>query len=167
VVDVGRLVVTPAARAGRSHRIVGGLCARGWLQVVAHGCDRALSSATPDLIELYRGLGLRITVLGAARPYWGARRASIAIEGDEDSFAFLTDATPSGASRGRSGLWTPKPWGDPIATHGEIRWPPPGSSNARLQGDSLGRRQPSRDPPGTSGDRSGPIVPLQSRPPAC
>jgi hypothetical protein len=104
VVDVGRLVVAPAARAGRSHRIVGGLCARGWLEVVAHGCDRALSSATPDLIELYRALGLRITVLGAARPYWGARRAPIAIEGDEDSFAFLTDATPSVSSRDRSGL---------------------------------------------------------------
>src|SRR5215218_10100553 len=34
-----------------------------------------------------------------------------------------------------------KPWGDPMATHGEIRWPPPGTSNGRLRGDSHGRRQ--------------------------
>jgi hypothetical protein len=35
-----------------------------------------------------------------------------------------------------------KPWGDPMATHGEIRWPPVGRSGGRLRGDSHGRRHP-------------------------
>lgn len=91
VVEVGRLIVAPGMRAGRGHRILAGLCARGWQEAVARGFDRAISSATPELIELYRGLGLRVTVLGPARDHWGARRAPIMIEGDEDSFAFLTD----------------------------------------------------------------------------
>ena len=91
VVEVGRLIVAPGMRAGRGHRILAGLCARGWLEAGARGYDRAISSATPELIELYRGLGLRVTVLGPARDHWGARRAPIMIEGDEDSFAFLTD----------------------------------------------------------------------------
>lgn len=89
-VDVGRLVVAPAARAGRSHRIVGGLCARAWLETWARGYRRVISSATPDLIEFYGSLGMHVTVLGPARDHWGARRAPVAIEGDERSFAFLT-----------------------------------------------------------------------------
>ena len=90
VVEVGRLIVAPGARAGQSHRILGGLAARGWLEAARRGYDRTISTATPGLIELYRGLGLRVLVLGPAREHWGARRAPIMIEGDEDSFAFLT-----------------------------------------------------------------------------
>jgi hypothetical protein len=90
VVEVGRLIVDPGARVGQSHRILGGLCARGWVDATLRGYDRAISTATPGLIELYRGLGLRVVVLGPARDHWGARRAPIMIEGDEDSFAFLT-----------------------------------------------------------------------------
>lgn len=33
-----------------------------------------------------------------------------------------------------------KPWGNPMATHGEIRWPPVGTFDGRLWGDSHGRR---------------------------
>ncbi|MGB0095175.1 MAG: hypothetical protein WBP81_21895, partial [Solirubrobacteraceae bacterium] len=33
-------------------------------------------------------------------------------------------------------------WGDPMATHGEIRWPSVGSFDGRLRGDSHGRRHP-------------------------
>ena len=90
VLDAGRLVVAPSARAHASHRIVGGLCARAWLVAHEHGYERFVSSATPALIELYRGLGLHVTVLGPAREHWGARRAPIAISGDDASFAFLT-----------------------------------------------------------------------------
>lgn len=98
VVEVGRLVVAPNARPGRSHRIIGGLSARAWGEMVARGCERALSTATPELIELYGALGLRVTVLGPARPFWGALRAPISIEGDEHSFAFLT------TTRARAGV---------------------------------------------------------------
>lgn len=90
VVEVGRLIVAPGMRARQSHRILAGLAARGWLEAVAHRYDRAISSATPELIELYRGLGLRVTVLGPARDHWGARRAPITIEGHDGSFAFVT-----------------------------------------------------------------------------
>lgn len=89
VVEVGRLIVAPDLRPRQGHRILAGLAARGWLEVARH-YDRAISSATPELIELYRGLGLRVTVLAPARDHWGARRAPIMIQGDELSFAFLT-----------------------------------------------------------------------------
>lgn len=90
VADVGRIIVAPGLRAGRSHHILGGLCARAWLELAVHGCDRALSSATPELVELYRAVGLRVTVLGPARLHWGARRAPVEVTGGRDSFAFLT-----------------------------------------------------------------------------
>ena len=90
VLEVGRIVVSPAARAGRSHLILAGLCARGWLEAYARGFDRAVSTAAPEVIDLYRSLGMCITVLGPAQEHWGTSRVPIQIEGDEDSFAFLT-----------------------------------------------------------------------------
>jgi pimeloyl-ACP methyl ester carboxylesterase len=33
-----------------------------------------------------------------------------------------------------------EPWGDPMATHGEIQWPPVGRINGRLWGELHGRR---------------------------
>lgn len=92
VVEVGRIVVSPAARPGRSHLILGGLCARGWLEAYARGFDRAVSTAAPEVIDLYQSLGMRITVLGPAQRHWGTSRVPIQIEGDEDSFAYLTGA---------------------------------------------------------------------------
>jgi hypothetical protein len=94
VADVGRVIVAPRVRAGQSHRILGGLCARGWLELAERGLDQALSSATPELVELYRAVGLRVTVLGPARDHWGARRAPVQVAGDSESFAFLTAAAP-------------------------------------------------------------------------
>ena len=88
--EVGRIVVSPSARAGRSHLVLAGLCARAWQVLHGGGCDRALSTAAPDVIDLYRALGLRVTVLGPARLHWGVARAPIQIDGDEHTFAFLT-----------------------------------------------------------------------------
>ena len=90
VLEVGRIVVAPGARAGRSHLILGGLCARSWLEAYARGFHRALSTAAPELIDLYASLGLRITVLAPAKDHWGTMRAPIQIDGDEATFAFLT-----------------------------------------------------------------------------
>lgn len=90
VLEVGRIVVSPEARAGRSHLILGGLCARGWLEAYARGFDRAVSTAAPEVIDLYQSLGMRITVLGPAQRHWGTSRVPIQIEGDENSFAYLT-----------------------------------------------------------------------------
>lgn len=89
VPEAGRIIVARAARGGRSHLIVAGLCARGWLEARARGHDEVVSTAAADVLDLYRGLGLRITVLGPARIQWGESRVPIRVAGDEESFAFL------------------------------------------------------------------------------
>jgi N-acyl-L-homoserine lactone synthetase len=90
VFEVGRIIVDPDVRAGRSHLILGGLCARTWLEAHARGYERAVSTAAPDVIDLYRSVGMRVTVLGPPKLHWGLQRAPIQIEGDRDSFAFLS-----------------------------------------------------------------------------
>ena len=90
VAEVGRIVVAPVARRGRSHRLLGGLCARAWLELQERGYDRAVSAAAPDVLDLYRSLGLRVAVLGPAKEHWGAARVPIQVEGDEGAFSFLT-----------------------------------------------------------------------------
>jgi hypothetical protein len=111
VVEVGRIVVARGARSGRSHLVLAGLAARGWLEACAWGSDRAVSAATAEAVELYRALGLRVTVLAPAATYRGAVRAPILIEGDERSFAFVGESGPGSgeaaalesAAKGRSG----------------------------------------------------------------
>jgi hypothetical protein len=90
VADVGRVIVAPGQRSGQSHRILGGLCARAWLELSAHGLQRAISSATAELVELYGALGLDVTVLGPARDHWGARRVPVQVTGSRESVSFLT-----------------------------------------------------------------------------
>ena len=90
VLEVGRIVVARGARAGRSHLILGGLCARSWLEAYARGFVRVISTAAPEVIDLYASLGLRISVLAPAKAHWGTMRAPIQIEGDEATFGFLT-----------------------------------------------------------------------------
>jgi hypothetical protein len=81
VFEFGRLVMPARYRPGRSHRVIAGLCSRGWLEARAAGCVRVLSTATRELIELYRSLGLQIVVLGPPQPYWGEQRVPIEITG--------------------------------------------------------------------------------------
>ena len=90
VAEVGRLIVQPAARAGRSHLVLAGLCARAWLEMSTADWDHAISTAAPEVIELYRAVGMGITVLGPAQLHWGIQRAPIQILPGEASFAFLT-----------------------------------------------------------------------------
>lgn len=90
ICDVGRVIVAPGRRSGQSHRILGGLCARGWLELAAQGRHSAISSATPELIELYGALGLDVTVLAPARVHWGARRVPVQVTGNRESVSFLT-----------------------------------------------------------------------------
>jgi N-acyl-L-homoserine lactone synthetase len=99
LIDAGRLVTRPQARAGRTHYLLAGLLARGWLTARAMGYDRVVSAASPALIEYYRGLGMGIDVLGPPRRHWGAERAPIEIRGSSASFAFmgrLGDVPPAG-----------------------------------------------------------------------
>lgn len=85
----GRIVVPARHRAKRSHLVLAGLFARGWLVARERSFERTIATATPQLIELYRGLGARVTVLGPDRPYWGEMRAPIEIVGAEDTLARL------------------------------------------------------------------------------
>ena len=85
----GRIIVPRKHRAARSHLVLAGLFARAWLTARVHSFERAISTATPQMIALYRALGMRIIVLGPSRSYWGEERAPIEIGGAEDSFALL------------------------------------------------------------------------------
>ena len=90
VPEVGRIVVDRAARRARRHLVLGGLCARAWLELRALGYDRTVSAAAPEIIELYRSVGMRVAVLGPSKVHWGTARAPVQITGDAGSFAFLT-----------------------------------------------------------------------------
>ena len=79
IFEAGRMVVPRRHRAGRSHRIVAGFCARSWVEGRAFACNRVISAVAPDVMELYRGLGMRIVVLGPPREYWGEERAPVEI----------------------------------------------------------------------------------------
>ena len=92
VAEAGRIIVAPSARRGRSHLILAGLCARGWFEACAHGYDQVVSTAAADVLDFYRGLGLRITVLGPAQKQWGERRVPVRVEGDPESFGFLAES---------------------------------------------------------------------------
>ena len=91
-VEVGRIIVPRSERAGRSHLIMAGLFARTWLIARGLGYDRIISTASAELIDLYRGLGL--TVVELARPHlsWGEQRAPIELAGGERSLAVLARA---------------------------------------------------------------------------
>ena len=65
-----------------------GLLARGWLETRALGLRRIVASAPPELIELYRTLGVRLTELGPPRRHWGAERVPVELAGVEDRPAF-------------------------------------------------------------------------------
>ncbi len=86
--DLGRLVVGPEHRGMRSPVVIIGLFARAWLETRALGLRRIAASAPPELVELYRTLGVRLTELGPPRRHWGAERVPVELAGVEDRPAF-------------------------------------------------------------------------------
>jgi N-acyl-L-homoserine lactone synthetase len=88
-VEVGRIVVPQLRRVGRSHLILAGVFARTWLIARNLGYDRIVSTASAELIELYRGLGLTVIPLAEPRLSWGEERAPIELAGSERSLAAL------------------------------------------------------------------------------
>ncbi len=86
--DLGRLVIGPEHRGMRSPVVIIGLFARAWLETRALGLRRIVASAPPELIELYRTLGVRLTELGPPRRHWGAERVPVELAGVEDRPAF-------------------------------------------------------------------------------
>jgi N-acyl-L-homoserine lactone synthetase len=92
-VEVGRIVVPQRERAGRSHLILAGVFARTWLIARGLGYDRVVSTASAELIDLYRGLGLTVIELARPRLSWGEQRALIELAGNERSLAVLARVT--------------------------------------------------------------------------
>lgn len=91
-VEVGRVIVQPRFRSGRSHLILAGLFARSWLVARELGFDRVISTASTELIDLYRGLGLRVTVLTAPKLSWGEERSLIELSATEINLTPLARA---------------------------------------------------------------------------
>ena len=86
--DLGRLVIGPEHRGMRSPVVIIGLLARAWLETRALGLRRIMASAPPELIELYRTLGVRLTELGPPRRHRGVERVPVELAGVEDRPAF-------------------------------------------------------------------------------
>jgi N-acyl-L-homoserine lactone synthetase len=95
-VEVGRVVVPARYRVGRSHLIMAGLFARSWLVARGLGYNRIVSSASEQLIELYRNLGLTVTPLAPPRRSWGEERAPVELAASERSLAGLAQAVGIG-----------------------------------------------------------------------
>lgn len=60
---------------------------RGWLEARRLGYRRIVAAASPELVDLYKSLGLRIRFLGPAKMSWGQKRRPYEISGREDTFA--------------------------------------------------------------------------------
>jgi N-acyl-L-homoserine lactone synthetase len=88
-VEVGRIVVPQLERVGRSHIILAALFARTWLIARGLGYDRIVSTASAELIDLYRGLGLTVIELARRRLSWGELRAPVELAGSVRTLAAL------------------------------------------------------------------------------
>ena len=76
VVDVGRMVVAPQARAP-DPAVFLALLAALYLQARRLGFTIGCGMMTPTARVLLRHLGITLDVLGADRPYWGVDRAPV------------------------------------------------------------------------------------------
>ena len=79
VVDVGRMVVAPQARAPNSAVFLA-LLAALYLRTRRLGFTTGCGMMTPTARVLLRHLGIALEVLGADRPYWGVDRAPVCFD---------------------------------------------------------------------------------------
>lgn len=93
VVDAGRFVVAKAYSTIQ-HRMLSALVARTWLQARALGYSHACAAFTSAaMIRVYRHMGIKITVLGPAKRYWGTDRYPVSFEA-ADSLPSLVERWP-------------------------------------------------------------------------
>jgi N-acyl-L-homoserine lactone synthetase len=79
VVDVGRIIVS--RDVDPPHRAVfWQLLALIWLELRDRGFSRVCGANTTSMNRLYEAMGFRVTPLGPARDYWGARRIPILMD---------------------------------------------------------------------------------------
>jgi predicted GNAT family N-acyltransferase len=82
VVDIGRAIVSKEFRSAE-HTLFGALLARCWLEVRLRGYHDLCGAATAARLERYRQFGLPLRLLGPPRPYWGAERYPVFLDGLE------------------------------------------------------------------------------------
>jgi hypothetical protein len=80
VVDVGDLIVGPAAQGDSAHRVWGGLFALAWQEARARGYTVMAGIASQQLVERYRALGVHVEVLGPPRTDAGAETYPIRLD---------------------------------------------------------------------------------------
>jgi N-acyl-L-homoserine lactone synthetase len=100
--EIGRIVVPRTYRPRRSHLLLVGLCAKSWLEGRSLGGIRVVSTATSRAIDLYQSIGMRVTVLGPSRMYWGEDRVPIQIVGADQNAELLARLDESGSGTARS-----------------------------------------------------------------
>jgi N-acyl-L-homoserine lactone synthetase len=83
-VDAGRFLIAPEYRGRDGHPVLAGLFSRCWLEVRRLGYKR-LVAAPSGVVDFYRRLGLRITVLGPSKTYWGEERTPVEIAGQRET----------------------------------------------------------------------------------
>jgi hypothetical protein len=80
VVDVGDLIVGPAAQGDAGHRVWGGLFALAWQEARARDYTVMAGIASRQLVERYRSLGVHVERLGPARTEAGAEHYPIRLD---------------------------------------------------------------------------------------
>jgi hypothetical protein len=97
VVDVGRMVVAPAAR-GRDPTVFAALLGALYLETRAHGYTTGCGMMAPNVRALLRHLGVRLDVLAPDRLHRGALRAPVRFDVDlhgADVLARWTERSPA------------------------------------------------------------------------
>jgi N-acyl-L-homoserine lactone synthetase len=87
VVHIDRLVVDPAVR-DRGHRLFIGVLVAAARETLYLGHDVCCGIESRSMIRLMRLIGLPVTILGPALPYWGAERFPVRFD-LRDALSFL------------------------------------------------------------------------------
>jgi N-acyl-L-homoserine lactone synthetase len=74
VADAGRTIVAPAYRDPQQHKVLLGLLGRTALETSANGFTHLCGSMSEPVQNLYRKIGIDVSILGPARQYWGEKR---------------------------------------------------------------------------------------------
>lgn len=74
VVDFGRTSIAKPYRDARRHRLLQGIIAYSWQQIVQRGFTEICAALSADMITRYQTVGFEVAVVGGGQIYWGAER---------------------------------------------------------------------------------------------
>ena len=92
MVEVGRTVIVPAKRGDAEHGLVVAIFAQCWREMRALGFTELVANVPAKLLEVYRGIGFRVEVLGRGREIWGEERFPVRFDvlGSVDALSALS-----------------------------------------------------------------------------